>query len=301
MMREVALPRRPGVPQALPAPALRRTAAAHRAGDGVRQPAAPDRPRRAHDRPRRDDPVDGPGHRPRPRGRARRGRALRDPRPGGGGGRGHPRRGDVRRPHRRARAGRRAVRVLRSPLHASPGRCDPASGRRPQPGRHPRSRAVAGRSARPAAPSRRAAPCASTSARLAVPDLLEVTPDHALAASRRSRWSTYKQAEYGDPVALPASETGQAGAHHRERRGLLRRHRGAALDQHDARAGRGPGRRRRVRLRQDDDRAVDRRAPPRLDGLASGSATPSWPSRPARAAPTSAVRSSTSSRTPTAR
>ena len=44
------------------------------------------------------------GHRARARGRARRRRALRHPRPRRGGGGRHPRRGDVRRPHRRARA-----------------------------------------------------------------------------------------------------------------------------------------------------------------------------------------------------
>ena len=48
-----ALDRR--VPAALPAPALGRPAAARRARDGVRVPAARDRARRADDRPRRDD------------------------------------------------------------------------------------------------------------------------------------------------------------------------------------------------------------------------------------------------------
>ena len=48
-------PRRPRLPEPLPARALRRPAAAGRARDGVREPAPPHRPRRADHRPRRHD------------------------------------------------------------------------------------------------------------------------------------------------------------------------------------------------------------------------------------------------------
>ena len=61
LMREVALPDDPRLPAPLPARALGRPAAAGRARDGVRQPAAPDRARRADHRPRRHDA----GHRAR--------------------------------------------------------------------------------------------------------------------------------------------------------------------------------------------------------------------------------------------
>ena len=55
MMREVALPDDRDLPQALPARALRRPAAAGRARDGLREPAPPHRPRRADHRPGRHD------------------------------------------------------------------------------------------------------------------------------------------------------------------------------------------------------------------------------------------------------
>ena len=65
----------------LPAPALRRHAAARRDRDGARQGSGAADPRRAHHRPRRD----GRGRGPRPRreapGRARHGRALHQPQP----------------------------------------------------------------------------------------------------------------------------------------------------------------------------------------------------------------------------
>ena len=133
-----------------------------------------------------------------------------------------------------------------------------------------------------------------------VPDMLAVAPDHESRCIKALEVVDYQQAEYGDPVALPPSAD-ECGPQPRERRGLLRLHRGAPLDQHDTRAGRGPGRRRGVGLRQDDDGPVDRRSPPRLDRQRSGSATPSWRSPPGLAASTYAARSSTSSRTPTAR
>ena len=56
MLARGARCRRRRVPAPLPAPALRRPAAARRARDGVRLPAARDRARRADDRARRDDP-----------------------------------------------------------------------------------------------------------------------------------------------------------------------------------------------------------------------------------------------------
>ena len=103
----------------LPAPALRRSAAARGDRHGVRLPAARDRLRRADDRPRRHDAGararDGPRPLPQPRGR----RALREPRPGRRRRAGRPRRGDVRRADRRDGHARPALQRAAPPVHAA--------------------------------------------------------------------------------------------------------------------------------------------------------------------------------------
>ena len=100
-MREVLLPGDAAVPAPLPAPALRRPAAASRIGDGLRLPAGGDRARRADDRPRRDHAGPRAGHGARPVPPARRGRPVRHPRPRGRRQPRRPRRRDVRRADRR--------------------------------------------------------------------------------------------------------------------------------------------------------------------------------------------------------
>ena len=156
--------RRQEVPAPLPARALGRSAAAHRPGHGVRVPTAPDRARRADDRPRRDDPGARARHRARARGGAPRRGALRQPRPRR---RRHARDahgGHVRRADRRARADGGAVRERVASLHAPPRAGDPAPLGTPRSRRHPGPRPVAGSPARAAARSRRAARSCSTPA-----------------------------------------------------------------------------------------------------------------------------------------
>ena len=110
----------------LPAPALRRPAAAGDDRDGPRVPAEADRGRRADHRARRDGagPDPRPARRPGPRPRRRADdhqprpvRARRRLRPGAG---------DVRRPGRRDR---------RAPPRCSPTRCTPTRPRSPGPSR----------------------------------------------------------------------------------------------------------------------------------------------------------------------
>ena len=64
VLAEVGLSTVPGILGSLPAPALRRPAAAGRAGHGLRLPAAADRARRADHRPRRDHPAPGARNHP---------------------------------------------------------------------------------------------------------------------------------------------------------------------------------------------------------------------------------------------
>ena len=147
--------RRPEVPQALSARAVRRPAAARRPGDGVQLPPAGDRAGRAHHRPGRDHPGPRARHRARARQRPRHGGALRQPRPGGGGDPRHPGRGHVRRPDRRAGPDRGAIPRRRAPVHAAADRRDPAPvrrralvgipGRAPSPGKRPQGCAFAPR------------------------------------------------------------------------------------------------------------------------------------------------------------
>ena len=81
MLDEVLLPARRRVPAPLPAPALRRPAAAGRARDGVRLPAAGDRARRADDRASTSRRRRTSSRRCASSARPRRRRALRQPRP----------------------------------------------------------------------------------------------------------------------------------------------------------------------------------------------------------------------------
>ena len=212
MMREVALVRRPGVPQALPAPALRRPAAAHRSGDGVRQPAAPDRPRRADHRPRRDDAVDRARRPCATSPRRTTSRRSTSPTTSPSWRRvAPPRRGHVRRTHRRARPRRQALRVLRR----TPTRVGWSVRSRAWPAAAAWSASPATRprpaSARVAAPSRRAAPCASTSARRRCPTCCAVAPDHESRCIKALEVVELRsRREYGDPVALPPAERRRA-------------------------------------------------------------------------------------------
>ena len=191
---------------------------------------------------------------------------------------GPPGRGHVLRTHRRARPRRRAVRVLRPPVHPPAGRRDPAADRRSQPasaflGMH-RRRAGAHR----AAPSRRAA-------RLHIPRMRRGGSRHwhrshpstargASAAARGPRPSAGEgratpSTSRRSTQSLPCSPSTTSSA----RYGKIEVLHSINLT---ARASRVPGRRRRVGLRQDHHRPVDRRPAPRLDRAASGSATRSW-------------------------
>ena len=131
------------VPGPLPAPALRRPAAARRDRDGVRLPAERDRLRRADDGPRRDHAGARAGDRARPLPDPRRRGALRQPRPGGRRRAGRSRRGDVRRADRRGRHARPAVHRAAPPVHpaAAAGRARPGGQARGR--RHPRPRPAA--------------------------------------------------------------------------------------------------------------------------------------------------------------
>ncbi len=108
---------------------------------------APDRARRADDRPRRDDAGARARHRARTCGRAPRGCPLRQPRPRRGRHARHPHGRHVRRADRRDRPDRRAVRVRLASLHAPARTGDPAPLGAPRPRRDPRAGTVAGREA----------------------------------------------------------------------------------------------------------------------------------------------------------
>ena len=113
------------VPAPLPAPAVRRPAAARRHRHGVRQPAQGHRPRRADHRPRRDHPGARAGHGARPHEVLRGRGAVHHPRPRGGLQPRRPYRRDVRGQSRRDRYARRAVRRRPPPVHAQAARLDP--------------------------------------------------------------------------------------------------------------------------------------------------------------------------------
>ena len=206
---------------------------------------------------------------------------------------------------RRRRGGHRgrALRRPGAPVHPAPRRRDPdligqrrrwsaspAGPRRPAPGR-------------PAARSRRAAT-------MHVPECDDGVPPScvALAPVHRVRCLRAVRGAGAAPRCTPATRST------RPRRsaparccscrgvGVVQRRAGASTTStFDVAAGRVRGARRRVGLGQVDARRVDRRAAPRVDRRASCSATRSW--RPARAgaAGTRAGRSSTCSRTRTAR
>ncbi len=118
-------PRRAAPGEVVPAPALRRPGAAGDDRHGARRRARAADRRRAHHRPRRDDP----GADPRPdaptAGRLRHQRGPDHARPRRGGGDGPPGRRDVRRPDRRAGIGRTTcspIRSIRTPRACS-ARC----------------------------------------------------------------------------------------------------------------------------------------------------------------------------------
>lgn len=111
-------PRRDRPP--VPAPVVRRAAAAHRHRDGRRRPAARARPRRTDHRPGRRHAGRGPRPGRRPRSAARHGRPARQPRPRGGVRHGGRDRRDARRRGRRARRHGGALRRSAARVHACP-------------------------------------------------------------------------------------------------------------------------------------------------------------------------------------
>ena len=117
VLREVAPGRLAGPAAPLPPSALRRPAAAGRAGDGLRLPAVADRARRAHHRSRRVHPAPRTGNHPQPVPGLRRGRRLREPRPRGGGRAGQRSGGDVLRADHRDRPDGEGVRGPGAPVH----------------------------------------------------------------------------------------------------------------------------------------------------------------------------------------
>ena len=149
----------------LPAPAVRRHAAARADRDGARLPAVARHRRRADDRARRHDS----GGDPRPAARdevgaqpvaaadhARSRRHRRDRR---------PRRRDVRRPHRRRRTGARDLPRAAASLHARPARVDAGRPARASGCARSTARCRCSARCRPAARSTRAARTASSRAR----------------------------------------------------------------------------------------------------------------------------------------
>ena len=155
-MSEVLLPSHAGVPPALPAPALRRPAAARRPGDGVRLPPIGDRARRADHRPRREHPGHVLDDRARPVPPARRRRSVRHPRPRRGGQPRRPGRRDVRRADRRAGSDRASI--FASPATRTRATSSP-------PPRHHRRRPIVGLRGRAPSPGQR--PSAARSRRVA--------------------------------------------------------------------------------------------------------------------------------------
>ena len=144
MMAEVLLPSDKAVPAPVPAPALRRPAAARGHRHGVRQPAQGHRARRADHRAGRDHAGARAGDRPRPHQVLRSGGALHHPRPRRGLQPRRPHRRHVRRQGGRDRHARRAVRPGPPPVHAQAARLHPRHHRRARPARHPRLGASSG-------------------------------------------------------------------------------------------------------------------------------------------------------------
>ena len=138
---------RQGVPAAVPAPAVRRPAAARRHRHGVRQPAGGHRPRRADHRPGRDHAGARAGHGPRPHQVVRGRGALHHPRPRRGLQPRRPHRRHVRREGGRDRHARRAVQRRPPPVHAQAAGLHPRHHRGARPARHPRLGASSGTAA----------------------------------------------------------------------------------------------------------------------------------------------------------
>ena len=296
--------RRPDVPAPVPARALGRPAAAHRPGDGVRVPSAGDRARRADHRPRRDDPGARARHGARAGGAARRRGALRQPRSGRGRQR-WPTRVAVMYagPDRRARADGGALRECAA--HPYTRRLVAAiphlSGRRGA-GRHPGPGARRPGPADAAASSPRAARSCSTRAARRCHGCARSAPRHSVAlhACRGG--------------ARPAPRRLGAADDARRRRTPA----SAVLALRDVHAGYGdltvvhdvnlelapqrvPGARGRVGVGQDDAGALDRRPAPRARRARSCARQPLARAARGRAARGRGRRSSTSSRTRTAR
>ena len=101
------------------------------------------------------------------------------------------------------------------------------------PGHAPSPGEAAGR----AAPSRRAAACASTSARSPCPHAGPARPGPQRSLHQGPRGGHLRAGGVRRSGRAAAGRDRSTGPQPRERRGLLRRPRGAALDQHDARAG----------------------------------------------------------------
>ena len=233
------------------------------------------------------------------RSHRRRG-ALRQPRPGRRRRAGRPRRGDVRRPDRRGRHARPAVQRAAPPVHAA------AAARRPRPRgqarrrRHPRPRAAAGQPAGglllPSALHRwrRDAAGASSRRRSDVGGGHIVRCHHAAEARARDRGRGRPRPRRRRAAPELVLAIRGLDAHHGTRAHAVRdRPRGAPQ--------RVPGARRRVRVGQDDARALRRRAAQGLHGRRRAWAATVLPPAARRRRTPRARRSSTSSRTRTPR
>ena len=239
-----------------------------------------------------------PRHRPRPVPHPRRGRPLRHPRPGR---RRQPRRpggGDVRRSGGRAGTDGAALRPAGAPLHPPPHRRRARHGRRA--GDH--------RAARPGPLAW--APAARVHVRAA---LRGSPPRSARRASRRSPSSTGPPTSCAATTRCRRSPSTVAGASpvptSAADAALTMRHvsasyagvAGRARRRAARRPRRVPGPRRRVRLGQDDAVAVGRRPAPRVDRRDPDGRHAAGHAPPATVPWSSGCRSSTSSRTRTAR
>ena len=130
-----------------------------------------------------------------------------------------PRRGHVRRPHRRAGPADELFESSGPPLHPPAGRCDPAAGRRTEPGRHPRPRTVAGQATGGLRVRAALRPAHRRVRQSEVPDRSWSRPTTRRGASGPTRSSSYQQTGRR-PGRPPARERPPVLT--RERRGLLR-------------------------------------------------------------------------------
>ncbi len=260
-----------GVPgEGLPAPALRRAAAAGDDRDGAGLPALAGGRRRADDRARRDGAGPGAG-RALEAGEGARGRDDADqPRPVGARRHERPDRGDVRRPGDRAGPGGPALHRTRcTPTPPRSARRSRGSATRLRATRRPGWRATrpTRASCRRAARSTRAARWGSTSAREAEPPLSRKAPGRDAACIQVGGRMTAVQPETGPDPRGPRPRR-RVPLARRRRRDRPRRRRPDRARRRDRRAGGGVG------LRQDHpgagaDRAAAAHAAARCSSTAS--------------------------------